>query len=115
MKGPDGRPLTREQLADARTLAAATKALHGYAADYNFQNTTHLRLARLPVGNLLGKLLGHLFPGWDASTVVSLIVERSSLAATLISISVAVFLSLLRILLVFLRRRERFARSPIAS
>lgn len=115
MEAPDGRPLTREQLADPATLAAATNALHGYAADYNFQNTAHLRLARLPVGNLLGKFLAHLFPGWDASTFVSLIVERSSLAATVISISVAVLLTFLHIILMFLRRRERFARSAAAA
>lgn len=115
MKGPGGQPLTREQLADPATLAAATGALHGYLADYNFRNTTHLHLARLPAGNMLARLLGHLFPGWDASAFVSLMVERSSLAAAVISISVAVLLGFLRILLVFLRRRERFARSAAVA
>ncbi len=112
MKGPDGQPLTREELADPVVLASATKNLLGYGADYNYRNTAHLHFSRLPLGNFWAKVLDHFSPGWDGSPLISLIVERSSLAAAVITIGIALILSFLRVLLVFVRRRRRALVSP---
>lgn len=106
MRGADSQPLTREELMDPAILATATKNIPGYAPDYNFGNTTHLHFSRLPFGDLLADGLEHLSPGWDSSPVVSLIVERSSLAAVVVSMAIAVLLSFVRVLLIFLRRQD---------
>jgi hypothetical protein len=107
MKGLDGQPLTREQLSDPLILSAATSKLSEYAAIYNYRNTAHLHFSRFPLGSLLEKALDHFSPGWDGSPLISLIVERSSLAAAVITIGIALILSFLTVLLVFLRRRRR--------
>jgi hypothetical protein len=111
MKDPDGHPLTRKDLIDSSNLAFATSNLRGYSADYNYRNTTHLHTARYPFGNFLSSSLATVFPNWEDSPLVSLIVERTSLAATILSIGVALALALLRIGLVFLRRRSRVSTS----
>jgi hypothetical protein len=107
MKGGDGRPLTREQLVDSSVLANATKNLTNYSPAYNYRNTAHLHTSRVPLGNFAAAALGAVYPGWDGSPVLSLVVERSSLAAAVISIGLAVLLSFLRGALMFVRRRER--------
>src|SRR5215469_1125794 len=107
--------------ARAEILAALTQSLYkrtglrGHQPEYDFGNTTHLNLARLPLGNLAEAGLNRVFPEWEASTAVSLIVERSSLAAAVISVAAAVLLSLLRVLLIFLRRRELSPASSAAT
>lgn len=107
MRGADGQPLTHEELMDPATLAFATRGLPGYQPEYNYQNTTHLHLSRLPLGDRAEKVLDRLFPGWDASPVISLIVERSSLATVVISVGIALLFGFLRILVILARRRER--------
>jgi len=117
MKGIDGHPLTREELMDSSTLANATRDLQGYNPAYNYQNTGHLHMARLPFGSFMGAALTAIFPGWDGSPAISLLVERSSLAAAVASIALAAILSLIRLALVFLRRRQRtpeLATAPAA-
>jgi hypothetical protein len=113
MKGVDGHPLTREELVDTSTLASATRNLRGYSGAYNYRNTAHLHMARYPFGNLLAGSLATVFPNWDDSPLISLIVERTSLAATVVSIAVALALVLLRIGLIFIRQRKR-ASTPQA-
>ena len=107
MKSADGRPLTRQDLMDSSALASATSNLRGYSPDYNYRNTTHLHTARYPFGNFLAGSLATVFPNWDESPLVSLIVERSSLAAAAFSIGIALVLTLLRVALMFMRRRKR--------
>lgn len=117
MKGADGHPLMREELADSSTLADATRNLQGYSAAYNYRNTGHLHMARLPFGNFAAAALTAIFPGWDGSPAISLLVERSSLAAAVASIAAAAILSLIRLALVLLRRRQRtpeLATAPAA-
>jgi hypothetical protein len=107
MKGADGHPLTREELVDSAQLTSATRDLRGYSHDYNYRNTSHLHTARYPFGNVMGSSLAAIFPNWDDSPLVSLIVERTSLAAAILSIIIALAMTLLRTVLVFLRRRNR--------
>jgi hypothetical protein len=117
MRGSDGHPLTREELVDSSTLANATRDLQGYSAAYNYRNTGHLHMARLPFGNFAAAALTAISPGWDGSPALSLLVERSSLAAAVASIALAAILSLIRLGLIFLRRRQRtpeLATAPAA-
>lgn len=111
MKGIDGHPLTGKELVDSSTLASATRNLRGYSPNYNYRNTAHLHTARYPFGNFLAGSLAAIFPNWDDYPLVSLIVERTSLAATVLSIAVALALAFLRIGLVFLRQRNRISPS----
>ncbi|HXZ12674.1 MAG TPA: hypothetical protein VEG64_09800 [Candidatus Sulfotelmatobacter sp.] len=81
-RGPDGTTLTRGQLADPATFAAATRDIPGYDPNYSYESTVHLRLGRLRfIGKPLRWTLDHLAPHWDESSTVSLLVERSSFAA----------------------------------
>src|SRR5215470_14614305 len=48
------------------------------------------------IGTSIQKTLDSLIPGWDNSVTISLILERESLAAMVVVIVIALFLSLLR-------------------
>lgn len=99
-RGADGASLTRSQLADPGVLAAATSGLRGYDAAYNYENTVHVRLARVPyIGDALRHALNALFPGWSDSSTVSLLLERSSLAFVALSVALVIFLMAARLLL----------------
>ncbi|HYA89645.1 MAG TPA: transglutaminase domain-containing protein [archaeon] len=81
-RGPDGTTLTRSQLADPATFAAATRNIPGYDPNYSYESTVHLRLGRLRfIGKPLRWTLDHLAPHWEESGTASLLVERSSFAA----------------------------------
>ena len=100
LRSPDGKTLTREQLASPAIFAAATRNIPHYDPTYSFERTVHVRLARLaPVGNSIQKALDSRMPGWDDSVGLSLIMERQSLAAMIVAIAILLFLSLLRSLL----------------
>jgi len=80
-RGADGGLLTRRELADPAVFAAATRAVQNYSPAYTFESTTHVRLSRLwGVGKILGSALDHRFPNWQESAVLSLLLERESLA-----------------------------------
>lgn len=96
-RGPDGKGLTREQLANPATFAAVTGNTPAYDPSYTFDNTVHVRIARLRVvGNSVRWLLNHVAPGWEDSMTISLLLERSSFAAVITSIFVLLLLILLR-------------------
>ncbi len=98
LRGPDDIPLTREQLADPAVLAAATRNVNGYSSAYSFERTTHVRAGRLrwlgiPVRNTVDRL----WPGWEDSTAVSLLLERESLATLVFAFTLLFLLALLRV------------------
>jgi hypothetical protein len=98
LRGSDGKTLTRDQLADPAVFAAATRNIRNYDPDYSFENTAHVRMARIEfVGAALQKALHSVVPAWENSATISLILERESLAATVIAVLIAVFLVLVRI------------------
>jgi hypothetical protein len=100
LRGANGQLLTREELVDPVVRAAATKGIRGYSPEYTFDRTTHVRLARIRfVGLPLLRVLDWLLPGWGDSTVVSLLLERKSLAMMALTITFAAFFALLRIVL----------------
>jgi hypothetical protein len=96
--GPNGKPLTREEMANPATFAAVTSGTRSYDPAYTFDNTAHVRMARLRfVGMPVRFVLDHVAPGWEDSATVTLLMERSSFAATIVSLLAALFLILLRV------------------
>ena len=121
-RGPDGRLLTRDDLADPQTFKYVFEQVPGYPPAYTYENTVHLRLARLPIfGGLLRSILAHIVPGWEDSVFVTLMAERLSFTATTISILCVLIFLLLRLALRhygeahlgvrYLRFRERLWRA----
>lgn len=97
-RGTDGRPLTREELADPAVFSVATRNIRGYDPSYTFDRTAHVRMARLriiglPIRNILNRFL----PGWEDSTAISLLLERESLAATVIALVFVALVGLFRV------------------
>jgi hypothetical protein len=99
-RSANGKALTREALADPATFATATENVPKYDPSYTFDRTTHVRLARLKfVGSPLRSVLDRVFPGWEDSMTMTLLVERESFAATVIGIFFVLFLILIRVFL----------------
>lgn len=98
VRGADGKPLTREELADPVTFGIATGHIPGYNPAYSYQYTGHVRLARLQlIGRPLQAILAHVFPRWQDSAMMTLFVERSSFGATVAATLLVLFLVLLRV------------------
>jgi hypothetical protein len=97
MRGTDGKPLTREDLQDPAVWAEATRNIRGYSPDYTFENTVHIRIARFRfLGLASRKILDRVIPGWDDSATMTLLVERESFAAMVVSVLLIILLILLR-------------------
>lgn len=95
-----GHTLTREDLTDPRIFAEATKDIPAYDPTYTFDRTIHVRIGRIHLlGVPLRKIADRIYPGWDESPAISLLVERESFAATVTSILLVIFLGLIRIAL----------------
>lgn len=92
-----GKTLTRQELANPVTFAAATKKIWGYDPSYTFVETAHVRVERLHIiGIPVRRILGRLAPGWEDSATVTLLVERESFAAVFSGVLLIIFLLLLR-------------------
>jgi hypothetical protein len=118
----DGRPLTREELSDPEVFQRIVQSVPNYDPHYNYEHTSHLRLARLPViGRALRTILDWIAPDWSDSIYVTLFAERRSFAASLLAGFLCLFLFLLRLILRrisesrfgmhHVRFRERFWRA----
>jgi hypothetical protein len=67
---------------------AATRNIPNYDPAYNYQRTGYVHLEKVPyVGHFLRILLNALVPGWNGSSVLSLLLERESLIALVLSIT----------------------------
>jgi hypothetical protein len=100
LRGPDGAPLTREQLMDPAILAAATRNVAEYVSLYSFEKTAHVRAGRLRwVGIPMRDAMDRVWPGWEDSTAVSLLLERDSLATLVFALTLLFLLMLLRVAL----------------
>lgn len=96
-RGADGKPFTREQLADPATFHAVTSGVRAYDPSYTFDHTEHIRVARVPLlGMPLRTILNHLVPGWEDSVTATLLVERLSFTYTIVSLLILLFLVLFR-------------------
>lgn len=100
LRDAQGHTLTREELTDPKTFAEATQNIPAYDPTYTFDRTIHVRIGRIHfLGVPLRKIADRIYPGWDESTAMTLLVERESFAATVTSILLVIFLCLLRIML----------------
>ena len=125
LRDAKGNTLTREQLTNPVTFAEATGNIPRYDANYTFDHTVHVRMARVRVlGVLFGRFSNRFLPGWEDSTAMTLLVERESYAATIFGILLVIFLLLPRLALRWfgekrlnlrlLHARYQFQRSLVA-
>jgi Transglutaminase-like superfamily len=99
-RGPDGQPLTREDLSDPDVFNRVAAGVVHYDPQYNYEHTSHLRLARLPfIGRPLRSILDHVDPGWGDSVYITLLAERRSFAAALIAGCLCLFFFFARLIL----------------
>ena len=95
-----GRLVTRQDLQNPAVFAEAISAVPGYPREYSYERYAHVRLAKLPlVGKGLRRLLDRMYPSWEEAVDWSLLLERESYSALVLSGSVTIFLLLLRLLL----------------
>lgn len=113
LRDSSGNMLTRQQLADPATLAAATAGIPGYDPSYTYTHTVHVRLARLgPAGGYLRVAFNHLAPGWEDSMTASLLLERESLATLTFAILMVMLLATVRVFLRWYGSRRLGIRPP---
>jgi hypothetical protein len=94
------RMLTSVELGNQETFREATGAIPGYSRAYNYSLTTHVRISRVPiVGPSLRRALDWIWPHWDEYLNWTLILERDSFAAFVLSFIALVFLMLTRLYL----------------
>jgi hypothetical protein len=109
-RGPAGQLLTRQDLADPEIFQYATRNVPNYNPLYSYETTSHVRLGRLPiVGRFMRFTLNRFGTDWSDSVFISLLIERQSLAAAVLS----VFLMLLLLGLRFWLRHFSEARLGI--
>jgi hypothetical protein len=100
MRNSDGELLTREQLTNHASFADATSRIPNYDPNYTFDNTVHVRVTRLPlIGTELRWATDRFFRSWEGWATVSLLLERESLAATFVAITLVFLVSVLRVFL----------------
>jgi Transglutaminase-like superfamily len=98
LRGDNGQSLTREQLTDPAVLSSATAAIPKYSSDYTYDVTAHVRLSRIRFGGMpLRTMLTQLFPDWENSAVISLLLERESLATLAVALMLVSVLAFLRV------------------
>jgi hypothetical protein len=125
MHDAQGHPLTRQELQDPAMFAEATGAVPNYPPEYNYAHFAHVRLARLPLEGLhLRGLLDKLTPGWDELLDWSLLLERESFFAVVVTATLTFFFLVLRFCLAWyadyrlriprFHLREHFLRASAA-
>jgi len=99
-RGADGQPLTREELSDPAVFNKVTQSISHYDPSYNYQHTSHLRLARVPfIGRAIRDTLDTFAPEWSDSVYITLLAERRSFALALIAGFLCLFFFLARLTL----------------
>jgi hypothetical protein len=99
-RGPDGQPLTREELSDPAVFEHVVQKISHYDPRYNYEHTSHLRLARVPfIGRAIRDTLDTLTPGWGDSVYITLLAERRSFATAFIAGLLCLFFFLARLIL----------------
>jgi hypothetical protein len=100
LRNAKGNTLTREDLTNPKTFEEATQNIPAYNPTYTFDRTIHVRIGRVHLLGLpMRKIADRIYPGWDESAVMTLLVERESFAAVVASLLLVIFLCLLRIVL----------------
>jgi hypothetical protein len=94
LKDTQGRLLTRKDLQNSAIFEQAAAAIPNYPRGYNYEHFAHVRLARLPFGLRLQRVLNDIAPDWDEAVDWSLLLERESFFYLMLA-SVVTFLLLL--------------------
>lgn len=116
LRGVDGKMLTRRELADPAVFSAATRTIPRYDRSYSFERTTHIRLVGIPlIGKPASRIMDSLFPAWQDSAEISLIVERQSLLDTVVAIVIALILFAFRLVLYWVGSTRLGVHSPPLS
>ena len=107
LRDAHGRSLTRQELRSPEVYSAATRAIPGYLSEYDYDEVSHLRMARIPlVGTTLGKALDRIYPHWDEAADWTLMVERRSFALLVASIFATLALLAFRTVLAWYADRK---------
>jgi hypothetical protein len=115
LRGPNGNPLTREELEDPVTFERATGDIPGYNPAYNYQYTLHVHLGHFPViGRPLQAILDRALPGWQDSALMTLFLERLSFGAMVAAALLVLFLALFRIIVRWYGEKRLGIRCPRA-
>ncbi|HZC66506.1 MAG TPA: hypothetical protein VE545_08015, partial [Candidatus Dormibacteraeota bacterium] len=77
----------------------AAAAIPNYPRDYNYEHFAHVRLARLPLGLRLQRVLEEINPDWDEAVDWSLLLERESFFYLVLAAVVTFLLLLARFML----------------
>lgn len=97
LRDAQGRLLTRQQLQSPEVFEQATRSIRNYSPEYDYDDIAHVRLARVPLMGLgLRRVFDWIYPGWDEVFDWSLILERESFAALVVSCAATIFLFLVR-------------------
>jgi hypothetical protein len=84
---PDGQFPTRADLRDPAIFRAATQSIPNYPPIYTYESTVHVRLSRIPwIGRHLRGIFNFMWPPWEEAINWTLLVERESFAALVVSI-----------------------------
>lgn len=98
LRGANGQFLTRRDLANPAVFWTATHNIPHYDPSYDYTETVHVHLTRIPfLGEALQRTLNRYLPDWADSPAISLLIERESLAAVVVSWLIVLFLVLLRV------------------
>jgi hypothetical protein len=100
MRDSAGHLLSSNELRDPATLALATQNIPGYDLRfYRYDRTERVRLARIPlIGRPLRRIASY-WPTWSDSLFWTMLVERESFGAMILSFVIFVFLLLFRVAL----------------
>ena len=99
LKDAQGRLLTRKDLQNPAIFEQAAAAIPNYPREYNYEHFAHVRLARLPFGLHLQRVLDGINPDWDEAVDWSLLLERQSFFYLVLAAVVAFILLAARFML----------------
>jgi hypothetical protein len=99
LKDAQGRLLTRKDLQNPAIFEQAAAAIPNYPREYNYEHFAHVRLARLPFGLHLQRVLEEIKPDWDEAVDWSLLLERQSFFYLVLAAAVAFILLAARFML----------------
>ncbi len=113
MRDSSGNLLSRNDLRDPATLAAATKNIPDYDLSvYRYDRTERIRLEKVPlIGNLLRRLASY-WPAWSDSLFWTMLVERESFGVMILSFLVFVSLLFFRVALRWYAEKRLGLRTP---
>jgi hypothetical protein len=92
LRGKDGLPLTRQELARPDVLREATQDFPNYDPGYNYEHTAFIHFARLPiVGGILQSKLNSIPAAWQERINLTVFVERQSYDVMIVGIVLLCF------------------------